>query len=78
MYGKHVHRAVLEAYQRQEMASSAVTVHFVTEEFDEGPMIMTELVPVLPSDTVETLEARVKECEHSLYPRAVNAVLEKK
>ena len=75
MYGKRVHRAVLEAYQRQEIVCSAVTVHFVTKEFDEGPVILSEQVPILRDDTVDTLEARIKQCEHSLYPRAINMIL---
>lgn len=77
MYRRFVHEAVLDAYHRQEITDSAVTIHFVTAEFDDGPVIMAEPVPILPSDTIETLEARVKECEHTLYPQAINLVLEK-
>lgn len=77
MYGKNVHKAVLDAYHRQELTNSAVTVHFVTKDFDEGPMIVSELVPILASDTIDLLEARAKECEHLLYPRAIKMVIER-
>lgn len=67
MYGRHVHEAVL-AYGCK---ISGATVHLVTEEYDAGPPILQECVPVLPDDTPETLAARVLELEHRLLPRAV-------
>lgn len=75
MYGKHVHAAVLDAYLRGELTNTVVTIHFITDEFDEGPAVITGRVPILQGDTVANLEARVKECEHDLYPRAINMVL---
>jgi len=48
-----------------------VSVHFVTEEMDGGPIIAQERVPVLPDDTAEQLAARVLEREHQLYPAVV-------
>lgn len=47
------------------------TVHFVTEGVDEGPIILQAAVPILDSDTPETLAARILVQEHLLYPRAV-------
>lgn len=51
---------------------SGCTVHFVDEGMDSGPIILQEAVPVLDSDTVETLSERILHVEHLLYPRAVN------
>ncbi|MCH5385695.1 phosphoribosylglycinamide formyltransferase [Limosilactobacillus reuteri] len=44
---------------------------------DSGPIIAQEHVPILPTDTIETLEARVHETEHRLYPEALKQALEK-
>lgn len=48
-----------------------VSVHFVTPELDGGPVIMQAKIPVLPSDTPETLARRVQAQEHIIYPRVV-------
>lgn len=48
-----------------------VSVHFVTEELDGGPIVAQEKVPVLPTDTAAELAARVSRKEHVVYPRAV-------
>jgi phosphoribosylglycinamide formyltransferase-1 len=47
------------------------TVHFVTEDLDEGPIVGQAALPVLPDDTPESLEARVLELEHALYPQCL-------
>jgi len=67
MYGHHVHRAVLAAGE----AESGCTVHFTTNEYDAGPVILQRRVPVLPDDTPDTLADRVfaEECE--AYPEAI-------
>jgi phosphoribosylaminoimidazolecarboxamide formyltransferase/IMP cyclohydrolase len=66
-YGLKVHQAVLEAGAR----ISGATVHFVDENYDRGPIVAQQPVPVLPSDTPETLAARVLTAEHAVYPAAV-------
>ncbi len=48
-----------------------VSVHFVTEEVDGGPVIAQASVPVLPGDTPEKLAERVLEREHVLYPQVI-------
>ena len=53
---------------------SGVTMHFVNEEVDHGPIIFQEAVPVLPADTEADLQSRVQEVEHRVYPRVVDAV----
>lgn len=47
------------------------TVHFVDEGLDTGPIILQETVPVLQSDTAETLQGRIHAAEYRLYPRAI-------
>ena len=73
-YGERVHRAVLEAGVRL----TGVTVHFCDEEYDHGPIILQESVPVLDGDSVESLAARVLELEYELYPRAIQLFAERR
>ena len=65
-YGLKVHEAVLEAGARV----SGATVHFVDENYDRGPIVLQQPVPVLAGDTPETLAARVLGAEHAVYPAA--------
>ncbi|MFB3890385.1 MAG: phosphoribosylglycinamide formyltransferase [Phycisphaerae bacterium] len=68
MYGHHVHEAVLAAGCKV----SGCTVHFVTNTYDEGPIIVQKCVPVLEGDTPDTLAARVFEQELIAYPEAIS------
>lgn len=52
------------------------TVHFVTTELDQGPIIIQAAVPVRAGDSAGTLAARVLKQEHVIYPRAVRWFLE--
>jgi phosphoribosylglycinamide formyltransferase-1 len=52
---------------------TGVTVHFVDEEVDHGPIIAQRPVPVLPGDTEETLHERIQIEEHKIYPEVVSA-----
>jgi phosphoribosylglycinamide formyltransferase 1 len=53
---------------------TGVTVHFVDEQVDHGPIIRQEPVRVLPGDSVEALHDRIRDTEHRLYPEVVKAV----
>ena len=72
MYGDHVHRAVIEAGD----VESGCTIHFVTSEYDTGPVILQQRCPVNPGDTVDTLAARVFKQECEAYPEAVRLFFE--
>ncbi|MBI3911982.1 MAG: phosphoribosylglycinamide formyltransferase [Armatimonadetes bacterium] len=67
LYGHHVHEAVLASGEKV----SGATVHLVDAEYDHGPILLQEEVPVLPDDTPETLAARVLAAEHRVYPAAI-------
>jgi formyltetrahydrofolate-dependent phosphoribosylglycinamide formyltransferase len=67
MYGHHVHEAVLKAGCKV----SGCTVHFVTNEYDRGPIIVQRCVPVIEGDTPDTLAARVFEQECEAFPEAI-------
>ncbi len=70
MYGINVHRSVLE----YGCKISGVTVHFVNDEYDAGPVIAQLPVRVRSDDTPETLQKRVLEKEHILLPQVVQAL----
>ena len=55
---------------------AGVTVHFVDEGMDTGPIILQEAVPVKDDDTPESLHKRIQEKEHLLYPRAIKLYAE--
>src|SRR5688572_7013557 len=50
---------------------TGATVHLVSAEVDDGPILAQAVVPVLDDETLARLTARVHACEHELYPRAV-------
>ena len=71
-YGERVHQAVL----RSGVKVSGATVHFLNEEYDEGPIILQEAVPVLEGDDTNRLAARVVAAERRLVPRAIRLIAE--
>lgn len=71
-YGHHVHEAVLQ----HGCKISGCTVHFVDNEYDSGPIIAQKAVPVLDSDSAESLGARVQEAERELYPQVIQWISE--
>jgi len=74
--GTHAIERAFEAFQRGEVTHTGVMVHFVPDEgVDVGPTILQEKVPILPDDTLQTLEARVHETEHRLLPEAIRRVM---
>jgi folate-dependent phosphoribosylglycinamide formyltransferase PurN len=72
MYGHHVHEAVLAAGAKV----SGCTVHFVNNEYDEGPIIVQHAVEVREGDTPDTLADRVFEVECIAYPEAIRLFAE--
>jgi phosphoribosylglycinamide formyltransferase-1 len=83
----NIHPALLPSFpglnsQKQALEHgvkvSGVTVHFVDEGCDTGPIILQAAVPVLENDTEDTLSARILEQEHKIYPQAVKSFAEGK
>lgn len=71
-YGRHVHEAALA----RGVKLSGATVHFVSEGYDEGPILLQGSVPVEDDDTPETLAARVQALERELVPEAIRLIAE--
>lgn len=57
---------------------TGVTVHFVDEQVDHGPIVVQVPVEVLPDDSAESLHARIQTEEHEIYPRVVEAFVQGK
>lgn len=70
--GLHTHRRAIEAGVKLH----GCTVHLVTPELDDGPILVQKAVPVLASDDEDTLAARVLEQEHRAYPEALRLLAE--
>lgn len=78
----NVHPSLLPAFPGAHAVANAidhgvkvtgVTVHFVDEKVDNGPIVSQTPIEVLPEDTVETLHTRIQREEHRLYPKIVEA-----
>jgi phosphoribosylglycinamide formyltransferase-1 len=55
---------------------TGVTVHFVDEKMDHGPIIIQQYVKIKEDDTLETLEAKIHRVEHRIYPEAIRLFVE--
>ncbi len=83
----NIHPALLPSFKGTEGIKDAfdygvkvtgVTVHFVDEEMDHGPIVLQEPVRIKEDDTLESLEARIHKIEHKLYPQAIRLFIEKR
>ena len=66
--GAHAHRDVLAA----GVEITGCTVHLVDEGVDTGPILAQQSVEVTSDDTEDTLQERVKQVEHELYPKTLD------
>jgi phosphoribosylglycinamide formyltransferase-1 len=71
MYGAKVHEAVIAAGEQV----SGITIHYVNEHYDEGQIIRQAECPVYPTDTPDTLAARIHALEYEHYPQVVADLL---
>ena len=67
--------AIKDAFE-SKVKVTGVTVHFVDELMDNGPVILQQAVKIEEADTVETLEEKMHRVEHKLYPRAIQLFVE--
>ncbi len=83
----NIHPSLLPAFpgldaQRQALEYgvriTGCTVHVVDEFLDSGPILVQSAVPVLDTDTVETLSARILAQEHAIYPKAIQLMVERR
>lgn len=83
----NIHPALLPAFKGTESIARAfnygckvtgVTVHFVDEKVDHGPIILQEPLTIKKGETLEKLEKRVHKLEHKLLPLAIKLIADKK
>ncbi len=70
--GMHTHQRVMDDGEPLHGSS----VHFVNSDLDGGPVVLQARLPVLPSDSPESLELRIKTKEHLIYPTAISWLAE--
>ncbi|MBP8959145.1 MAG: phosphoribosylglycinamide formyltransferase [Bacteroidales bacterium] len=71
MYGDRVHRAVIEAGEKE----SGITIHYVNEGYDEGDIIFQAHCPINPEETVDSLAKKVHELEYRYYPEVIEKII---
>lgn len=71
MYGMNVHRAVIEAKEKQ----SGISIHFVNEHYDDGEIISQQTCAVSENDTPESLAGKIHDLEYEFFPKAIEKVL---
>lgn len=71
MYGDRVHRAVIEAGERE----SGITIHWVNERYDSGDTIFQATVAVDADDTADTLAAKIHVLEHRHFPEVIEQTI---
>ncbi len=74
MYGDHVHRAVVDAGEKE----SGISIHYVNEEYDEGDIIFQARCEVLPGDTPADVAQKVHELEYTYFPQVIAKLLREK
>jgi len=76
--GTHAIERAFAAHQLGEINHTGIMVHLVPDEgVDNGPVLATELVPIHPTDTLESLEARIHKTEHTLLISTLKTLLQK-
>ena len=74
--GTHAIERAYEAFQRAEIDHTGIMVHLVPDEgVDDGPVLATEIVPILSDDTLESLETRIHQVEHRLLVETLKQVI---
>lgn len=71
MYGMNVHKAVIEAREKQ----SGITIHFVNARYDEGNIVFQKHCEVLPEDSPEDLAQRIHGLEHKFFSKVIEQVI---
>lgn len=71
MYGHFVHEAVVAAKDPE----SGITIHYVDERYDEGAIIFQATCQLEPTDTPETVAAKVQQLEHDHFPKVIHQIL---
>jgi phosphoribosylglycinamide formyltransferase-1 len=69
--GLDTHKRALENKDKYH----GTTIHYVTEELDEGPIIRQESIEIEPNESIESLKERVKSLENKIYPETIGTLI---
>jgi len=72
--GLNTHQRALEAGAKQH----GVSVHYVSNELDGGPLVLQAVIDVTKNDTAESLQQRIHQQEHIIYPMAIEWIAQKR
>ena len=73
MYGDHVHKAILANNEEE----SGITIHFASEQFDEGEIIHQSKFKIEPGDNLEMVKFKGQQLEHQYFPKVIENLLKK-
>jgi phosphoribosylglycinamide formyltransferase-1 len=73
MYGEKVHKAVIDNHESE----SGISIHYVNKFYDEGDIVFQARCKVEPSDTPDTLAARIHELEYKYFPEVIENLIGK-
>ena len=71
MYGANVHKAVLANNEKE----SGITIHFVSQKYDEGKIILQKCCVVSKNDTLEGLEKKIHDLEFRYFPKTIEQII---
>ena len=75
MYGKRLHEAVKAAFDAGEITASGFSMHFVTDEYDRGPVFFEMPVPLTKGMTADDIQKAVNQAEYEWQPKITNMVV---
>ncbi len=76
--GTHAIERAYEAYKRGEIKHTGIMVHLVPDEgVDNGPVLASEIIPILTDDTLDSLETRIHQTEHKLLITTLKELITK-
>ena len=77
MWGHHVHEAVKEAFDKGEITESGLTMHFVSDEYDRGPIFFEHKIALRKGMISDEIGEFVNKAEHKWQPLITNKVIHK-
>lgn len=75
MYGHREHAAVQEAFEKGEITETGISMHFVTDTYDRGPIFFEHRIPLRKGMSSEDVQKVVQEAEHEWQPKITNMVV---
>lgn len=73
MYGMNVHKAVIDACEKE----SGISIHFINEKYDEGEIIFQFKCPIEEGETPESLAEKIHKLEHEHFPAVIDELIKK-